>query len=69
MTHSSQVDVDTEVREASIGQFEERPVAACIVISTTDLRALGIDPVTATSILYWVDSDSRIQIVNPDARN
>jgi hypothetical protein len=46
----------TAIRTASVATFDDQPVGVCIVLSPVDLRALGVDPDTTTTVRYWADT-------------
>jgi len=50
-------DVD-EARVASVSTYAGQPIAACLVLSATDLRQLGIDLESQVGVKYWVDSEN-----------
>lgn len=54
--HRQRGVTDSE-REAKIAQHRGEKIGVCIVLTVTELRALGVDTESANTVRYWVSEE------------
>jgi hypothetical protein len=60
---------DRKPETAELNSYKNGATGACIYLSPTDLRELGVDP-TVASLTYWVDSETQqLRITNQYAES